>query len=92
MPHKWAIIFTPKAEKTFAKLDHMTQREIERYLSHRVLSLEDPRALGETLKGGLSGYWSYRCSDYRIICKIEDHDLVVLAVHVDHRREVHTRH
>lgn len=89
MPPKWTVIFTDLAEKAFAKLDRPIQKEIEKYLSTRVLVVEHPRSLGKALKGNLSDYWSYRSGDYRIICKIEDHELVILVVRVAHRKEVY---
>jgi mRNA interferase RelE/StbE len=92
MPPKWTVIFTEQAEKSFAKLGHPTQKEIEKYLSSRVLTADHPRSLGKALKGNLSNYWCYRSGDYRIICKIEDHELVILVVRVAHRKEVYTKH
>lgn len=92
MTIKWTIIFTEPAEKAFSKLDRPTQKEIEKYLSQRVLAADTPRALGKALKGNLSGYWSYRSGDYRIICKIEDQEFIVLIVRVAHRKEVYTHH
>jgi mRNA interferase RelE/StbE len=89
---KWTVIFTPHAEKAFAKLDRPVQKEIERYLSTRVLMAEHPRSLGKPLKGNLSDYWSYRSGYYRIICKIEDHELVIVVVRVAHRRQVYAQH
>lgn len=86
---KWTVIFTEKAEKAFAKLDSSTRRNIGKYLSERVLVAEHPRSLGKPLKGELSDYWCYRCGDYRIICKIEDQELVIVIVRVDHRKEVY---
>lgn len=92
MSPKWTVIFTPQAEKAFAKLDHPIQKEIERYLTQRVLTADHPRVLGKVLKANLADFWCYRAGDYRIICKIEDHELVIVIVRVAHRREVYTSH
>ncbi len=89
---KWNVIFTHQADKVFSKLDRPIQKEIERYLSERVVTAENPRALGKPLKGNLSDYWSYRSGDYRIIFKIEDDELIVVVIHVAHRKEVYTHH
>lgn len=53
---------------------------------------ENPRTLGKALKGNLSDYWSYRSGDYRIVCKIEDDELIVVVVHVAQRKEVYVHH
>ena len=37
----------------------------------------------------LAGLWRYRIGDYRLICRIEEHRLVVLVLKVGHRREVY---
>jgi mRNA interferase RelE/StbE len=58
-------------------------------LQERVLTRNDPRQLGEALEGTKAGYWRYRVGDYRIICKIEDHRLVVIVVTIGHRREIY---
>ena len=89
---RWTVIFTEQADKAFSKLDKPIQKEIERYLSKRVLTTEHPRVFGKPLKGNFSDYWSYRSGDYRIICKIEDNELIVVVVHVAHRKEVYIHH
>lgn len=33
--------------------------------------------------------WRYRVGDYRVICKIEDDQWMILAIGVRHRREVY---
>jgi mRNA interferase RelE/StbE len=37
----------------------------------------------------LSGLWRYRVGDHRVICLIEDAQLVVLVVGVSHRSEAY---
>jgi mRNA interferase RelE/StbE len=35
--------------------------------------------------------WRYRVGDYRIICEIQDQQLIVLALAVGHRWEIYLR-
>jgi mRNA interferase RelE/StbE len=49
----------------------------------------DPRQAGSALLGDLSGYWRYRVGDYRVLCRIVDHELLVLVVEVGHRSDVY---
>lgn len=56
-----------------------------------VENLEDPRSRGKGLTANLAGLWRYRVGDYRVICDIEDNELVILAVDVEHRSEVYKR-
>ncbi|EGP58991.1 hypothetical protein Agau_C102033 [Agrobacterium tumefaciens F2] len=52
--------------------------------------LDDPRQTGSALQGSeLGNFWRYRVGDYRIICDIQDHKLVVLVVEIGHRREIY---
>ncbi len=47
----------------------------------------DPRQRGKALAANLAGLWRYRVGDYRVICQMEDAQLVVLVVGVSHRSE-----
>lgn len=61
-----------------------------RFMLERLAKFEDPRSIGEALKGERYGeLWRYRVGDYRIICRIEDQALMILMVMIGHRREVH---
>lgn len=85
----WAYSFNETARKQLKKLDRHAQREILGYLDERIASPESPRRFGKALKADLSGLWRYRVGDYRILCQIQDHQLVVLVVSVGHRRQVY---
>ncbi len=47
--------------------------------------------IGKRLKGLLTGRWSYRVGDWRILYKIDRGRLLVLVLTVGHRREVYRR-
>jgi mRNA interferase RelE/StbE len=65
-------------------------RRILRFLHDRLAPLDDPRSLGEALRGSrLGAFWKYRVGDYRIIAAIEDDRLVVLIVRIGNRRSVY---
>ena len=52
--------------------------------------LDDPRSIGETLKGSKLGeFWKYRIGEYRIVSSIEDGALRILVVKIGNRREVY---
>lgn len=86
---KWSVRFTEKAQKSFEKLDFPIQRRIQKFLRERVLKAASPREWGKALTGDLSGFWSYRVGEYRLLCKIEDKELLILVVHVAHRKDVY---
>ncbi len=86
----WKIEFLPQAEKDLEALDRQTIRRILKFLESRIKPLDDPRTIGEPLKGPeLGKYWRYRIGDYRLICKIEDRRLFVIVVKVGHRKNVY---
>lgn len=88
----WRIEFDPAAEKELAKLGTPAARRILKFLVERVSALEDPRSVGEALKGAKLGeLWKYRVGDYRIIADIQDGLVRILVVRIGHRREVYKR-
>jgi mRNA interferase RelE/StbE len=87
----WKIEFDPAALKELKKLDGPVEKRILKFLRERVEKLDDPRQIGASLQGTLSGFWKYRVGDYRLICSLENDRLVVLVLRVGHRREVYKR-
>lgn len=47
----WQIKFSRTAEKRLAKLDRIVARRIIAFLRERVSVLDNPRSIGEALKG-----------------------------------------
>lgn len=86
----YRIEFDPRAAKELEGLDREVARRILRFLRERVAALEDPRSLGEPLRGPeLGRFWKYRVGDYRLICHIRDWEATILVVRVGHRRDVY---
>ena len=86
----WRIEFEDTALKELAKLDKQVARRILAFLRERVAVLDDPRTVGEALKGSKLGeFWKYRVGDYRVITNIEDGVMRILVLKVGNRREVY---
>lgn len=86
----WLIEIDDAAQKDLANLDKPIAKRITTFLRERVAALDDPRSIGEALKGSrLGGFWKYRVGDYRIISNIEDDALRILVVKIGNRREVY---
>lgn len=85
----YVVRYSPKAEKELNKLDDHTYELITSWMEKNVNGSNNPRQYGKALKGNLKGYWRYRVLDYRILCKIEDNECIVLVIHVAHMREVY---
>lgn len=86
----WRIELAKAAEHELDGLDPQVARRILSFLSGRLARLDDPRSIGEALKGSKLGtFWKYRVGDYRIISSIEDDALRILVVRVGNRRNVY---
>lgn len=86
----WRIEFERSAERELARLDREAARRILGFLRDRVSPLDDPRAIGEALKGSrLGNFWKYRIGDFRVIAAIEDDALRILVIKIGHRRDVY---
>jgi mRNA interferase RelE/StbE len=87
---EWRIELHPSAEKELDKLDNQQAKRILRFLFERVSHLDDPRNIGEALKGSrFNTLWKYRVGDYRIITSIEDTIARILVVKIGDRKEVY---
>ncbi len=76
------------AERELDKLAPQAARRILAFLHGRVALLEDPRSIGEALKGPLGEFWRYRVGDYRVIARIEE-SASVLVLRVGARDKVY---
>ena len=86
----WRVEFDDGAKRDLEKLDKPIALRITRFLRERVGQLDDPRSIGDALKGSrLGDFWRYRVGDYRIICDLENQRLLVLVLRVGHRREIY---
>ena len=85
----YSLIFTKEADKQIAKLDPGIRRMILKWFDKNVNGCLDPRAHCKALSANRAGQWRYRIGDYRAIVVIEDNRLIVLCIHVAHRREVY---
>jgi mRNA interferase RelE/StbE len=86
----WRIEIGEKAKKDLAALDKTVAKRITAFLRERVAVLDDPRSIGQALKGSqLGNFWKYRVGDYRIVASIEDDALRILVVRIGNRKDVY---
>ncbi len=83
MCKEWSLEISRTAREQLAGLDKSISARIVKFLNRRVAQLDDPRLIGDRLRGTLSEFWKYRVGDYRIIRSIEDDRLVVLVLLAD---------
>lgn len=85
----WKINFDKKAQRSLDGLDKITKSKIISYLNYRVAG--NPKSFGKALIGNLKGLWRYRVGDYRIICPIQEEQILILVLDIGHRREVYSK-
>lgn len=86
----YRIELTPAAEKTLlelAKKDRALMVRIDRALLS--LAKTPTPANSKPLVGGIANLYRLRIGDYRIIYQVEGGKLVILVVHVAHRKDVY---
>ena len=84
----YQIEFERAAGRALKRLDESARRRI---LAAIAALAEDPRPAGAEMLSGSEGLFRIRVGDYRVIYAIEDDCLIVLVLHVGHRREVYRR-
>ena len=88
----WKVELSQEADRQLDKLDPQIARRILKFLNDRVAPLDNPRSIGEALRGAKLGeFWKYRVGDYRLICSIEDKLVLILVLRIGHRRQVYER-
>ena len=86
----WRIELSGLAQRNLKQLDRKVAQRILVFLHGRLARLDDPRSIGQALKGSTLGqFWKYRVGDWRIIASIEDRDVRILVVRIGNRRDVY---
>ena len=86
---KYSVEYTEKAKKQLRKLDRPAKVLIRNWIEKNLEGTDDPRKHGKSLTGSFSTYWRYRVGDYRILADIQDDELIIIAVAIDHRKQVY---
>ena len=88
MPN-WKLELTETFDAAFNALDLVTQKRIYAFLNTKLLNHPDPKQLAKPLQGHLKGLHRFRVGDYRILVDIKRHVLVIVAIDVQHRRDIY---
>lgn len=84
---RYRVAVADGAAKEVRRLPKRTQKAVIAALEALAVK---PRA-GKPLGGDLTGLWSLRRGDYRILYRISDRILTVEVARIGHRREVYRR-
>jgi mRNA interferase RelE/StbE len=83
----WTLRISDTAKRQLKKLDRSTAQTLLRFLNRLLQETENPRQRGKGMTANKSGLWRYRVGDYRLVCDIQDGELLVLVLQVAHRSE-----
>ncbi|MGT3005691.1 type II toxin-antitoxin system RelE family toxin [Pasteurella multocida] len=91
MKYQWNLKYAESALKQLKKLSKKNPKLVEMILNYldETAKLDDPRSRGKALTSNFAGFWRYRVGDFRIICAIDNGELVITAVNIDHRSKVY---
>lgn len=84
---KYSIKYTKEAKKKIEKLD----KSIRLVIKKAIESLSSNPYKGKPLSYELAGLYSLRTSDYRIIYRIKEKQLIIIVITVGHRREIYKK-
>jgi mRNA interferase RelE/StbE len=84
-PYK--VLFTKEAKRNVEKLDP----SIRKVIGKAIESLAANPAKGKPLAYDLAGLHSLKTSDYRIIYRIREKELLIIVIAVGHRKEIYKK-
>lgn len=84
---KYVIKYTKEAKKKIEKLDP----SIKHIIKKAIESLRSNPYRGKPLSYELAGLYSFRTSEYRIIYRIKEKQLLIIVISIGHRREIYKK-
>ncbi len=88
----WRVELADSAAKQLRKLDPQISKRILTFLRDRVALLDDPRSIGEALRGkALGDFWKYKVGNWRIIADLDDGVMIITVIRIGNRREIYRR-
>lgn len=85
----YRIKYSKEIIKEFKKLDKVTQILIIKWIEKHLLLCDNPKSMGKLLVRSKKGLWQYRIGNYRLICIIEEKELIVIALAIGHRKDIY---
>ena len=84
---RFELRMAPSAKRVIERLPEAVATAVVEFITGPLL--ENPRRLGKPLLWQLAGYWSARRGAYRVIYAIDEANLLVLVVRIEHRADVY---
>jgi mRNA interferase RelE/StbE len=84
---RFELRVAPSAARSLERLPEPVAAAVVEFLTGPLL--DEPRRVGRPLVRQLAGYWSARRGAYRVVYAIDEPNLLVLVVRVEHRADVY---
>ena len=81
------ILYDKAVKKDIKKISRPDAVRIRAAIEQKLV--ETPEHYSEHLKGELGNYWKLRVGDYRVVYKVENMTIIILAI--IHRSEIYRR-
>lgn len=81
----YKIAYTREAKERIDKLDNKKKRQIKEAIERLARNPET----GKRLLHEFAGLFSYRSGDYRIIYRVDHHEILVIILTVGHRKDIY---
>jgi mRNA interferase RelE/StbE len=84
----YSVLFEKTAKNDLNKLDSQIRLRVFKFVK-RLEECENPKHLGEQLRGNLSKFWKYRIGDYRLICDLDYDKFEISILKISHRKNIY---
>lgn len=89
MNRHYNVRFEKDAQKSLKKMDRNNSKIIMAWISKHLVNCTNPYMLGKSLEGNLKDKWRYRVGNYRLICSIDNENIVILVLVIGHRKDIY---
>ena len=83
------VELSDNAIKALKKIDKQQAKLIVAWIEKNLENCDNPRMFGKPLVEDMSGYWSYRLGNYRILADIQDRIVRIEIINVGHRKDIY---
>ena len=87
----WTVKFSNRAVKSLKRIDRPNQELILKFMTEKVAKHPDPVSLAKKLSGNLGDFYRFRLGDYRIVCDVQNQELIILILQIGHRQNIYQR-
>lgn len=91
MNKKYQVRFGKRAQSKLKKMDFNTAKIIMAWINKNLVDCENPFLYGKSLKGNMKEKWRYRIGEYRLICNIDEKEIIILVLEVGHRKDIYKK-